>query len=67
MPLLYKLWPTPTTRVAERPMAELRMMEDLMELDVVQLQNLCMRRNLDSSGNKAALLDRLLHRLNQYK
>merc|ERR1719495_612959 len=38
-------------------MLEPRMMEDLMALDV----NLCMRRNLDSSGNKAALLDRLLH------
>ena len=60
MLLLSKLWPP--QQLVERPMAELRMMEDLMVLDVVQLQNLCVRRNLYSTGSKAALLDRLLQR-----
>ena len=61
MPLLYKLWPQPT-RVVERTMAELMMKEDLMVLDVMQLHNICVRRNLDSTGSKANLVDRLLQR-----
>jgi len=31
-------------------MAELRMKEDLVVLDVMQVQNICVRKNLDSTG-----------------
>ena len=43
-------------------MAELRMKEDLVVLDVMQVQNICVRRNLDSTGSKATVVDRLLQR-----
>ena len=43
-------------------MAELMMKEDLMVLDVMQLHNICVRRNLDSTGSKATVVDRLLQR-----
>ena len=43
-------------------MAELRMKEDLVVLDVMQVQNICVMKNLDSTGSKATLVDRLLQR-----
>merc|ERR1719209_252477 len=35
-------------------------MEDLVVLDIAQLQNLCVNGNLQATGNRATLIDRLL-------
>lgn len=35
-------------------------MEDLIVLDITQLQNLCVNGNLEATGNRATLMDRLL-------
>ena len=37
-------------------------LKDLAVLDMMQLQNLCVKGNLVSSGNRATLIDRLLDR-----
>ena len=46
---------------ATRTTAELNK-EDLVLLDMMQLQNLCVNSNLASTGNRATLIDRLLPR-----
>ena len=40
-------------------------LKDLAVLDMMQLQNLCVKGNLPSSGNRATLIDRLLDRFYQ--
>ena len=52
---------SPPSRTVDVSAAELKM-EDLRVLDVVQLQDLCVKGTLVSSGNRASLIDRLLHR-----
>ena len=51
---------------ATRTTAELNK-EDLVLLDMMQLQNLCVNSNLASIGNRANLIDRLLHRFILFK
>ena len=51
---------------ATRTTAELNK-EDLVLLDMMQLQNLCVNSNLASTGNRATLIDRLLRRFILFK
>ena len=50
-----------TSRTVDISTAELKM-EDLMVLDIIQLQDICVKWSLVSSGNRATLIDRLLNR-----
>ena len=50
-----------TSGTVDRSTAELNL-KDLAVLDMMQLQNLCVKGNLVSSGNRATLIDRLLDR-----
>ena len=52
---------TTTSGTLDRSTAELNL-KDLAVLDMMQLQNLCVKGNLVSSGNRATLIDRLLDR-----
>ena len=45
-------------------MKEVLNMEDLIELDITQLQNLCVNGNLEATGSRVTLIDRLLRRFN---
>jgi len=47
------------TTTAKKAKEELNM-EDLIMLDMMQLQNLCVNGNLQATGNRATLIDRLL-------
>ena len=51
---------------ATRTTAELNK-KNLTLLDMMQLQNLCVNSNLASIGNRANLIDRLLHRFILFK
>ena len=53
-----------TSGTVDRSTAELNL-KDLAVLDMMQLQNLCVKGNLVSSGNRATLIDRLLDRFYQ--
>jgi len=48
-----------STSTVNNPKEELTM-EDLIVLDMLQLQNLCANGNLQATGNRATLIDRLL-------
>ena len=65
MPLLSMSSSTFTTSTSsgavERSTAVLNL-KDLAVLDMMQLQNLCVKGNLVASGNRATLIDRLLDR-----
>ena len=52
---------SPTSRTVDISTAELKM-EDLTVLDMMQLQGLCVKRTLVSSGNRTTVIDRLLNR-----
>lgn len=52
---------SPTSRIVDISTAELKM-EDLTVLDMMQLQDLCVKRTLVSSGNRTTVIDRLLNR-----
>ena len=53
--------PSTSSGAVERSTAVLNL-KDLAVLDMMQLQNLCVKGNLVSTGNRATLIDRLLDR-----